>query len=224
MPLPENAPADVIDRVCTGNRLHPTHKSAKMLQPLIDSFCKPISSRLLRAETVGAAGARALPVQVHGRRPRAMPRPPPPTSASSTGWRWHRRCRATSASSTWPAAAPNCLRTHWIRRPDQQQGAIQRPGTGTDRRLPLEGGGVSGEVLQRQGQRAVARAAAQSVRGRSGRSLSDAKGGPPRDHRGPAARQSRGRSTQGATTTAHRPFHDWSPVARELAQKSHLGH
>lgn len=39
--LPKNAPSDVVDWVYTGNRLHPTQKSAKMLQPLVEAFCEP---------------------------------------------------------------------------------------------------------------------------------------------------------------------------------------
>ncbi|AXK79527.1 DNA methylase [Pseudolabrys taiwanensis] len=39
--LPGNAPSDVVDWVYTGNRLHPTQKSAAMLKPLIEAFCAP---------------------------------------------------------------------------------------------------------------------------------------------------------------------------------------
>ena len=39
--LPKNPPSDVVDWIYSGNRLHPTQKSAKMLQPLIEAFCKP---------------------------------------------------------------------------------------------------------------------------------------------------------------------------------------
>jgi DNA modification methylase len=39
--IPKHPPADVVDWVYTGNRLHPTQKSARMLQPLIEAFCKP---------------------------------------------------------------------------------------------------------------------------------------------------------------------------------------
>lgn len=37
--LPESAPSDVVDWVYTGNRLHPTQKSAKMLKSLVQAFC-----------------------------------------------------------------------------------------------------------------------------------------------------------------------------------------
>lgn len=37
--LPANPPADVIDWVYTGNRLHPTQKPVASLVPLIDAFC-----------------------------------------------------------------------------------------------------------------------------------------------------------------------------------------
>jgi len=37
--MPEDAPSDVIDWVYTGNRLHPTQKSAAMLKPLVAAFC-----------------------------------------------------------------------------------------------------------------------------------------------------------------------------------------
>jgi DNA modification methylase len=39
--LPVSPLSDVVDWQYTGNRLHPTQKSAKMLQPLIEAFCKP---------------------------------------------------------------------------------------------------------------------------------------------------------------------------------------
>ena len=37
--LPDNPPADVIDWVYTGNRLHPTQKPVAVLKPLIEAFC-----------------------------------------------------------------------------------------------------------------------------------------------------------------------------------------
>jgi site-specific DNA-methyltransferase (adenine-specific) len=37
--LPDNPPADVIDWVYTGNRLHPTQKPVAVLTPLITAFC-----------------------------------------------------------------------------------------------------------------------------------------------------------------------------------------
>jgi site-specific DNA-methyltransferase (adenine-specific) len=37
--LPHKPPADVIDWVYTGNRLHPTQKSIKILKPFIKAFC-----------------------------------------------------------------------------------------------------------------------------------------------------------------------------------------
>lgn len=37
--LPANPPADVIDWVYTGNRLHPTQKPTAILAPLIEAFC-----------------------------------------------------------------------------------------------------------------------------------------------------------------------------------------
>ncbi|WP_256483883.1 DNA methyltransferase [Aliihoeflea sp. 40Bstr573] len=37
--LPDNPPADVIDWVYTGNRLHPTQKPVASLTPLIEAFC-----------------------------------------------------------------------------------------------------------------------------------------------------------------------------------------
>lgn len=37
--LPTNPPADVIDWVYTGNRLHPTQKPVAVLKPLIEAFC-----------------------------------------------------------------------------------------------------------------------------------------------------------------------------------------
>lgn len=37
--LPEHPPADVIDWVYTGNRLHPTQKPVAVLKPLIEAFC-----------------------------------------------------------------------------------------------------------------------------------------------------------------------------------------
>ncbi|MBK8174328.1 MAG: DNA methylase [Rhodospirillales bacterium] len=37
--LPDNPPADVIDWVYTGNRLHPTQKPVAVLTPLIEAFC-----------------------------------------------------------------------------------------------------------------------------------------------------------------------------------------
>jgi site-specific DNA-methyltransferase (adenine-specific) len=39
--LPANPPADVIDWVYTGNRLHPTQKPVAVLKPLIEAFCPP---------------------------------------------------------------------------------------------------------------------------------------------------------------------------------------
>jgi site-specific DNA-methyltransferase (adenine-specific) len=41
VPLPEDAPADVVDWVYTGNRLHPTQKPVSVLKPFIAAFCKP---------------------------------------------------------------------------------------------------------------------------------------------------------------------------------------
>ncbi|WP_247565234.1 DNA methyltransferase [Bradyrhizobium sp. 151] len=41
MPFRQIRRPTVIDWVYTGNRLHPPQRSAKMLQPLIDAFCKP---------------------------------------------------------------------------------------------------------------------------------------------------------------------------------------
>lgn len=37
--LPDNPPADVIDWVYSGNRLHPTQKPIAILKPLIEAFC-----------------------------------------------------------------------------------------------------------------------------------------------------------------------------------------
>lgn len=37
--LPDHPPADVIDWVYTGNRLHPTQKPVGILTPLIEAFC-----------------------------------------------------------------------------------------------------------------------------------------------------------------------------------------
>lgn len=37
--LPVNAPSDVVDWIYTGNRLHPTQKSAEMLKPFVEAFC-----------------------------------------------------------------------------------------------------------------------------------------------------------------------------------------
>jgi site-specific DNA-methyltransferase (adenine-specific) len=37
--LPDHPPADVIDWVYTGNRLHPTQKPVAILKPLIEAFC-----------------------------------------------------------------------------------------------------------------------------------------------------------------------------------------
>lgn len=44
--LPANPPADVIDWVYTGNRLHPTQKPTAALQPLIEAFC-PVGGLVL---------------------------------------------------------------------------------------------------------------------------------------------------------------------------------
>ncbi|MCA1386061.1 MULTISPECIES: hypothetical protein [unclassified Bradyrhizobium] len=70
-----------------------------------------------------------------------------------------------------------------------------------------------------------ARPAAQSVRGRSGRSLSDAKGGPPRDHRGPAAR---GRAAADQPKELHRQPIDHFTIGRRppaaRPKVPHLGH
>lgn len=40
-PLPDSPPSDVVDWDYTGNRLHPTQKSVRMVQPFIETFCKP---------------------------------------------------------------------------------------------------------------------------------------------------------------------------------------
>lgn len=37
--IPQNAPDDVQDWIYTGNRVHPTQKSSRMLQPLVEAFC-----------------------------------------------------------------------------------------------------------------------------------------------------------------------------------------
>ncbi|MGE0677203.1 DNA methyltransferase [Pseudolabrys sp.] len=37
--LPDNPPGDVADWIYTGNKLHPTQKSAEMLKPFIQAFC-----------------------------------------------------------------------------------------------------------------------------------------------------------------------------------------
>jgi DNA modification methylase len=39
--LPENPPADVVDWVYTGNRLHPTQKPVEVLKPFIETFTNP---------------------------------------------------------------------------------------------------------------------------------------------------------------------------------------
>jgi hypothetical protein len=47
--LPDKLPSDVVDWLWTGNRLHPTQKFAKMLQPLVDAFCNPGASSSTRS-------------------------------------------------------------------------------------------------------------------------------------------------------------------------------
>lgn len=44
--LPAEPPADVIDWVYTGNRLHPTQKPTAILKPLIEAFC-PVGGLVL---------------------------------------------------------------------------------------------------------------------------------------------------------------------------------